>query len=106
MHTLLSKFRNRKIKMHQPQYKNRMIDDNEYEHNLRMRMENLLNQYNQEVKRLTRKGITNLGFGYWDNGESVINNHSSKITEILEKMQSTQVMMDMLSDERQREATN
>ncbi|EDS6038966.1 hypothetical protein ZL39_002156 [Salmonella enterica subsp. enterica] len=104
MCTLLSKFRNGKIKMYRPRYKNRMIDDNEYEHNLRMRMENLLNQYNQEVKSLTHKGVTNLGFGYWDNGESIINNHSSKITEILEKMQSTQVMMDMLSDERQHES--
>ncbi len=99
MHTLLSKFRNRKIKMYQPRYKSRMIDDNEYNQVLQSRMQNLLNQYNNEVSHLTRIGVTNLGFGRWDNGESKINNHVNKVSETLEKMQSTQALIDALANE-------
>lgn len=65
MHALLSKFKNRKIKMYPQKYKNRMIDDNEYSQVLQSRMQNLLNQYNNEVANLTRIGVTNLGFGFW-----------------------------------------
>ncbi|UUR70901.1 hypothetical protein [Enterobacter asburiae] len=100
MHTLLSKFKNRKIKMYQQKYKNRMIDDNEYSQVLQSRMQNLLNQYNNEVANLTRIGVTNLGFGQWDNGENKINSHVNKVSETLEKMQSTQALIDALTIER------
>lgn len=99
MRTLLSKFKNRKIKMYQQKYKNRMIDDNEYSQVLQSRMQNLLNQYNNEVANLTRIGVTNLGFGQWDNGESKINSHVNKVSETLEKMQSTQALIDALTIE-------
>ena len=97
MHTLLFKFKNRKIKMYQKKYKNRMVDDNEYSQVLQSRMQNLLNQYNSEVSNLTRIGVTNLGFGQWDNGE---NSHVNKVSETLEKMQSTQALIDALTIER------
>ncbi|UAN23963.1 hypothetical protein KGP25_09690 [Enterobacter sp. JBIWA003] len=100
MHTLLSKFKNRKIKMYQQKYKNRMIDDNEYSQVLQSRMQNLLNQYNNEVSNLNRIGVTNLGFGHWDNGENKINSHVNKVSETLEKMQSTQALIDALTIER------
>ncbi|EMH1273747.1 TPA: hypothetical protein ACPETS_000689 [Enterobacter hormaechei] len=100
MHTLLSKFKNRKIKMYPQKYKNRMIDDNEYSQVLQSRMQNLLNQYNNEVSNLNRIGVTNLGFGQWDNGENKINSHVNKVSETLEKMQSTQALIDALTIER------
>ncbi|ELY9612954.1 hypothetical protein ACEF96_003243 [Salmonella enterica] len=100
MHTLLSKFKSRKFKMYQQKYKNRMIDDNEYSQVLQSRMQNLLNQYNNEVANLTRIGVTNLGFGQWDNGENKINSHVNKVSETLEKMQSTQALIDALTIER------
>jgi hypothetical protein len=100
MYTLLSKFKNRKIKMYQQKYKNRMVDDNEYSQVLQSRMQNLLNQYNNEVANLTRIGVTNLGFGQWDNGENKINSHVNKVSETLEKMQSTQALIDALTIER------
>ncbi|EHN8823508.1 TPA: hypothetical protein N5O03_000052 [Enterobacter hormaechei subsp. xiangfangensis] len=100
MHTLLFKFKNRKIKMYQKKYKNRMVDDNEYSQVLQSRMQNLLNQYNSEVSNLTRIGVTNLGFGQWDNGENKINSHVNKVSETLEKMQSTQALIDALTIER------
>jgi len=96
MHTLLSKFKNRKIKMYQQKYKSRMLDDNEYSQMLQSRMQNLLNQYNNEVANLTRIGVTNLGFGQWDSGDNEINIHVNKVHAIQEKMQSTQVLIDML----------
>lgn len=99
MHTLLSKFKNRKIKMYQQKSKNRMIDDNEYSQVLQSRMQNLLNQYNNEVSNLTRTGVTNLGFGQWGNGENKINIHVNKVNELLEKMQSTQALIDALTIE-------
>lgn len=85
--------------MYQQKYKNRMIDDNEYSQVLQSRMQNLLNQYNSEVANLTRIGVTNLGFGQWDNGESKINSHVNKVSETLEKMQSTQALIDALTIE-------
>ncbi|EPK6500123.1 hypothetical protein RFC90_002009 [Klebsiella aerogenes] len=100
MRTLLSKFKNRKIKMYQQKYKNRMIDDNEYSQVLQSRMQNLLNQYNSEVSNLTRIGVTSLGFGQWGNGENKINSHVNKVSETLEKMQSTQALIDALTIER------
>ncbi|WP_044177247.1 hypothetical protein [Phytobacter massiliensis] len=100
MHTLLSKFKNRKIKMYPQKYKNRMIDDNEYSQVLQSRMQNLLSQYNNEVSNLNRIGVTNLGFGQWDNGENKINSHVNKVSETLEKMQSTQALIDALTIER------
>ncbi|APL53464.1 hypothetical protein RG66_19045 [Escherichia coli] len=100
MHILLSKFKDRKIKMYPQKYKNRMIDDNEYSQVLQSRMQNLLNQYNSEVSNLTRIGVTNLGFGQWDNGENKINSHVNKVSETLEKMQSTQALIDALTIER------
>ncbi|MCK7244801.1 hypothetical protein [Enterobacter asburiae] len=100
MHTLLSKFKNRKIKMYPQKYKNRMIDDNEYSQVLQSRMQNLLNQYKNEVSNLNRIGVTNLGFGQWDNGENKINSHVNKVSETLEKMQSTQALIDALTIER------
>lgn len=100
MHTLLSKFKNRKIKMYPQKYKNRMIDDNEYSQVLQSRMQNLLSQYNNEVSNLNRIGLTNLGFGQWDNGENKINSHVNKVSETLEKMQSTQALIDALTIER------
>ncbi|MEC6620168.1 hypothetical protein [Enterobacter hormaechei] len=100
MHTFLSKFKNRKIKMYPQKYKNRMIDDNEYSQVLQSRMQNLLNQYNNEVSNLNRIGVTNLGFGQWDNGENKINSHVNKVSETLEKMQSTQALIDALTIER------
>ncbi|HDX6435013.1 TPA: hypothetical protein RPN34_004669, partial [Escherichia coli] len=48
---------------------------------------------------LTRIGVTNFGFGRWDNGESKINNHVNKVSETLEKMQSTQALIDALANE-------
>ncbi|WP_234095885.1 hypothetical protein [Citrobacter portucalensis] len=86
--------------MHKQEYKNRVIDDVEYSQVLQSRMQNLLNQYNNEVSNLTRTGITNLGFGQWDNGEGKINSHVNKVSEILEKMQSTQVLIDAFTFER------
>lgn len=86
--------------MYQQKYKNRMIDDNEYSQVLQSRMQNLLNQYNGEVSNLTRIGVTNLGFGQWDNGENKINSHVNKVSETLEKMQSTQALIDALTIER------
>ncbi len=86
--------------MYQQKYKNRMIDDNEYSQVLQSRMQNLLNQYNNEVANLTRIGVTNLGFGQWDNGENKINSHVNKVSETLEKMQSTQALIDALTIER------
>nr|WP_181539164.1 hypothetical protein [Citrobacter freundii] len=82
--------------MYPQKYKSRMLDDNEYSQMLQSRMQNLLNKYNNEVSNLTRVGVNNLGFGHWDNGESKINNHTNKVTEILEKMQSTQALIDAL----------
>ncbi|HBL8952370.1 TPA: hypothetical protein LTW93_004354, partial [Enterobacter hormaechei] len=61
---------------------------------------NLLNQYNNEVSNLNRIGVTNLGFGQWDNGENKINSHVNKVSETLEKMQSTQALIDALTIER------
>lgn len=86
--------------MYQQKYKSRMLDDNEYSQVLQSRMQNLLNQYNSEVANLTRIGVTNLGFGQWDNGESKINSHVNKVSETLEKMQSTQALIDALTIER------
>lgn len=77
-----------------------MIDDNEYSQVLQSRMQNLLNQYNNEVSNLNRIGVTNLGFGQWDNGENKINSHVNKVSETLEKMQSTQALIDALTIER------
>lgn len=85
--------------MYQQKYKNRMIDDNEYSQVLQSRMQNLLNQYSNEVANLTRIGVTNLGFGQWGNGESKINSHVNKVSETLEKMQSTQALIDALTIE-------
>ncbi|EGQ5283416.1 hypothetical protein I4B36_004211 [Enterobacter hormaechei] len=99
MHILLTKFKNRKIKMYQQKYKSRMLDDNEYSQVLQSRMQNLLNQYNNEVANLTRIGVTNLGFGQWDDGENKINSHVNKVSETLEKMQSTQALIDALTIE-------
>ncbi|HBL8991737.1 TPA: hypothetical protein LTW61_002170 [Enterobacter hormaechei] len=86
--------------MYPQKYKNRMIDDNEYSQVLQSRMQNLLNQYNNEVSNLNRIGVTNLGFGQWDNGENKINSHVNKVSETLEKMQSTQALIDALTIER------
>ncbi|MFQ3487090.1 hypothetical protein, partial [Enterobacter asburiae] len=88
------------IKMYPQKYKNRMIDDNEYSQVLQSRMQNLLNQYKNEVSNLNRIGVTNLGFGQWDNGENKINSHVNKVSETLEKMQSTQALIDALTIER------
>lgn len=85
--------------MYPQKYKNRMIDDNEYSQVLQSRMQNLLNQYNNEVSNLNRIGVTNLGFGQWDNGENKINSHVNKVSETLEKMQSTQALIDALTIE-------
>lgn len=86
--------------MYPQKYKNRMIDDNEYSQVLQSRMQNLLNQYKNEVSNLNRIGVTNLGFGQWDNGENKINSHVNKVSETLEKMQSTQALIDALTIER------
>lgn len=99
MCTLLFKFKHRKIKMYQQQYKNRIIDDIEYSQVLQARMQNLLNQYNDEVKNLNAIRVTNLGFGHWEGGESKINVHIRAINDIHEKMQSTQALIDMLTAE-------
>ncbi|WP_222864780.1 hypothetical protein, partial [Serratia marcescens] len=96
---LLFKFKHRKIKMYQQQYKNRIIDDNEYSSVLQWRMKNLLEKYNVECKNLNAIGITNLGFGHWESGESKINVHIRAVNDIHEKMQSTQAMIDMLCAE-------
>jgi len=91
MHTLLSKFRNRKIKMYQQQYVNKPVTQNEYLMVLRYRLECFTSELKTQTENLSRQ-LTK-GGGFDDSNE--LSHYTNQIQGLTEKMNSVQALIDM-----------
>lgn len=91
MHTLLSKFRNRKIKMYQQQYIDKPVTQNEYLMVLRYRLECFTSELKTQTENLSRQLIKGGGFDDSDG----LSYYTRQIQGLTEKMQAVQALMDM-----------
>lgn len=91
MHTLLSKFRNRKIKMYQQQYVNKPVTQNEYLMILHHRLECFTSELKIQTENLSRQLTKGGGFDDSDG----LSYYTRQIQLATENMNAVQALIDM-----------